>query len=144
MKVQNTEKGVEPKSASTAYCCSIWFMFSNELHCTVMDQLSIHIAPSKATSCRKPETNWEKNMVPLKSRGILLLTSLKPYIFVQGRLEPSNHNISVLPLCHCCGWPQTLILSVRQCSCFLFASMPSSAERAKWEMCQPASLQMAF
>lgn len=59
-------------------------------------------------------------------------------------MEPFNHNISVLPLCHCCGWPQTLMLSVRQGSCCLFASIPSSAERAKWEMCQPASSQMAF
>lgn len=33
---------------------------------------------SKATPCRNPEINWEKNLVPLKPQGILLLTSLKP------------------------------------------------------------------
>lgn len=56
----------------------IWFMFSNEQRWTMMDQLPIHIAPSKATPCRNPETNWEKNLLPLKSWGILLLLSLKP------------------------------------------------------------------
>lgn len=95
-----------------------------------------------------PETNWEKNLAPLKSRGIFAADFTKatilPSLFVQGRMEPFKHSISVLPLCCCCGWPGAVVLSVRQCCCCLFASIPGSAEHAKWEMRQPASSQMAF
>lgn len=47
MKVQNTEEGGELRQESTAYCCPIWFLFSNELHWTMMEQQPFHIALQK-------------------------------------------------------------------------------------------------
>lgn len=79
-------------------CMLLLCLFSNELHWTVMDQLPIHIAPSKATPCRNPETNWEKNLVPLKSRGILLLTSLKPWFCLIYLLKEEWSQLSTMYL----------------------------------------------